>query len=326
MNFTAPEVPQAGERYMPESTETFAGGLAYILKTAIANSRPDISDAAGVCLTIIGIVILISIISAYTDTHISIIELAGVVSVSILIFSSANSMIHLGTQTVSEVSDYGKLFLPVLTGALAAQGGTATSAALYGGTVFFNALLATVISKCLIPLIYVYLSISIVSRATNEEMLGNLRSLSSKTATWCLKTILYVFTGYMTITGAVSGTTDAAALKAAKLTISGSVPVVGNILSDASEAVVVSAGVLKNAAGIYGLLAILSICIGPFIKIGIQYLMLKLTAAFCQMAGSKQTVGVLQDFASAMGLILAMVGTVCLLLLISTVCFMKGVG
>lgn len=74
---------------------------------------------------------------------------------------------------------------------------------------------------------------------------------------WSLKTILTVFTTYMTVTGVVSGTTDAAALKATKVTISSVVPVVGGILSDASEAVLVSAGLMKNAAGIYGILAVL---------------------------------------------------------------------
>ena len=130
----------------------------------------------------------------------------------------------------------------------------------------------------------------------------------------------------MTITGVVSGATDATTLKATKLTISGAVPVVGGILSDASEAVIVSAGVLKSAAGIYGLIAILAIWIGPFMRIGIHYIMLKFTASICDILGSCKTTELLKDFSSAMGLLLAMVGTQCLLLLISTVCFMKGVG
>jgi stage III sporulation protein AE len=143
---------------------------------------------------------------------------------------------------------------------------------------------------------------------------------------WGLKTILYIFTGYMGITGVVSGTTDAAALKAAKLTISGMVPVVGGILSDASESVLVGAGVMKTAAGMYGTLAMLAICAEPFLKIGVQYLMLKATAALCGIFGSKALSNLVQDFSSALGILLGMTGSACLMLLISTVCFMKGVG
>ena len=138
--------------------------------------------------------------------------------------------------------------------------------------------------------------------------------------------MLYIFSGYMGITGVVSGTADAAAVKAAKITISGAVPVVGGILSDASEAILVSAGIMKNAAGVYGLLAMLAICIGPFIRMGAQYLLLKITSAVCSVVGVQQAVDMINDFSGVMGFLLAMTGTVCLLLLISTVCFMKGVS
>ena len=130
----------------------------------------------------------------------------------------------------------------------------------------------------------------------------------------------------MGITGVVSGTTDAAALKATKLTISGVVPVIGNILSDASEAVLVSAGVMKQAAGVYGLIVTFAIWLSPFLKIGIQYLMLKLTASICDMFGDKNAVKLVHDFTGTLAILLAISGAMCLLSLISTVCFMKGMN
>ena len=157
-------------------------------------------------------------------------------------------------------------------------------------------------------------------------MLKKLRDFMRSAAVWGLKTMLYVYTGYITVTGVVSGTTDASLLKAAKLTISGAVPVVGGILSDASEAVLVSAGAVKNAIGLYGLFAVLAIWIGPFFRIGTHYLVLRFTGAVCAIIGSKRIADLIQDFATAMGFLLAMTGAVCLMLLISTVCFMRGVS
>ena len=130
----------------------------------------------------------------------------------------------------------------------------------------------------------------------------------------------------MGITGVIAGSADAATLKATKLTISGMVPVVGGILADASESVLVGAGLMKNAAGVYGLLAILSVCIGPFLKIGVQYLLLKLTAAICSVFDVKNSSKLVQDFSGTMGLLLGMTGSVCLLMMISIICFLKGVG
>jgi stage III sporulation protein AE len=232
----------------------------------------------------------------------------------------------LGVDTVREISEYGRLLLPVMTASMAAQGGVTTSAALYAGTAFFDALLSGIISSVIVPMLYVFLCLSVASCATGEEILGKLTGIIKWAMTWSLKIILYVFTGYMGITGVISGTTDAAAMKATKLTISGMVPVVGGILSDASESVLVGAGVMKSAVGMYGALALLAICAEPFLRIGIQYLLLKATGVVCEMFGSKQLTALIQNFCAAMGILLAMTGSVCLLLLISTVCFMKGVG
>ena len=129
----------------------------------------------------------------------------------------------------------------------------------------------------------------------------------------------------ITITGIISGTTDAAALKATKLTISGVVPVVGGIISDASDTILVSAGIVKNAAGVYGLLAILAIWIGPFLKIGVQYLLLKASAALCGGIAGDATSGLIKDFSGIMGILVAMIGTICLLFLVSIVCYLRGV-
>ena len=47
--------------------------------------------------------------------------------------------------------------------------------------------------------------------------------------------------GYLTASGAIAGSADAAAVKAAKMTISRAIPVVGGILSDAAETVLAGA-------------------------------------------------------------------------------------
>lgn len=320
----APEVPESGKELMPASQESFAEGLLEVLRDAMGYFRPDLKEAAGVCLGVIAAMMVVSVVRSLPGISGNTVDLVGTVIVATLLLRSADSLINLGTQTVSEISEYGKLLLPVMTTALAAQGGITSASALYAGTAFFDALLTSLISKVLTPMVYLFLALAVARGAVGEEMLDKLHGSVKWAMTWALKIILYVFTGYIGITGVVSGTTDAATLKAAKLTISGVVPVVGGILSDASEAVLVSAGTVKNAMGIYGLLAVLAVWLGPFIRIGTHYLMLKLTAGICGIFGSKRNTALIQDFSGAMGLVLAMTGAVCLMLMISTVCYMKG--
>lgn len=326
MEYTAPTAPSDALKLIPTESSGFAEDLWYVILSALPSVQPAVAEAIGLCAGIFGSVILVALLKTLPGRGAEVTELAAVLGVAAMLFGTTKSMVSLAAETVAELSEYGKLLLPVLAAALASQGGVTSSTALYTGTVVFDALLSSGIKNLLVPLVYIFLILSLAAGATGEGILNKLKDFVKWLVTWCLKMILYIFTGYISITGVVSGTTDAAALRATKLTVSGMVPVVGGILSDASEAVIVSAGVMKSAVGVYGLIAVIAIWITPFLQIGIQYLLLKLTAALCAMFACNAVNGLIQAFTAAMGLLLAMTGTVCVLLLISTVCFMKGVS
>ena len=246
------------------------------------------------------------------------------VVVGLLLLEPTNSLIGLGTKAITELCEYGKLMIPVMTTAIAAQGGVTTSAALYTGTIFIITFLSTFITRLIIPALYIYLCLCIAKIAVEQNTLKRAADFVKWLMTWSLKWVLYIFTGYISITGVISGTVDAATLKAAKIGISGAVPVVGNIFADATETILVSAGVMKNAAGIYGIFAVLAICVGPFTQIGAHYLLLKLTGTICGVFGHKPSAELIQDFSTGMGFALAMTSTAGMLLLVSLVCYMKG--
>lgn len=324
--FKAPSAPESAQQYMPYKSESFSDGLLYIFKKAVVAFLPELADASSVCLSVLAIVLLAGILSSFSESSAKILRLVVAVSIGLLLLEPTNSLISLGTKTVKELSEYGKLLLPVMTAAIAAQGGVSISSALYAGTVFFITLLTTFITTFVIPALYIYLCMSVANCALEQDMLKKIRDFIKWLLTWSLKWVLYIFTGYISITGVISGTVDASTLKAAKIGISGTVPIVGNILSDAAETVLVSAGVVKNAAGVYGMLAVFAICIGPFLQIGAHYLLLKLASAICALFGHKPSAALIQDFSTGMGFALAMTGTTCMLLLISLVCYMKGMG
>lgn len=326
LEITAPAVPESGSQNMPVDTDNFGNGISQLIRRGLQLLRPDLAEASRVSVSVIAAVMLVSILHTFSGPISTISDLAGSAAIAGGLLLTSNSMIQLGAQTVVEISEYGKLLLPVMTAALAAQGGVTTSTALFAGTAGFSALLGTLISRILVPGAYLYLALAVGNAALGEEILKKLRDLVKSVISWCLKTLLTTFTTYIGVTGVVSGTADSAALKAAKATVSTVVPVVGNILSGASEAMLVSAGLLKNAAGIYGIFAVLAIFLEPFLKILAHYWMLKLTAAVCSIFGSGRTASLAGDFSTAMGFLLAMTGSTCLMMLISTVCFMKGVG
>ena len=324
--YTAPEVPESATEYMPEDPETFGEGLWHIIKEGLAHLQPSLTEAGSACFSVIACILLASILKNFSDSSKNTVSIVTTLCVAFILLRCTNALINYGINTVEKLTEYGKLLLPVMTSALAAEGGLTSSTALYTGTALFNSLLASAMKSIIVPMLYIYLVLKVALRTVGNDILNNLHDLLKWLITWSIKIVLYVFTGYLGITGVVSGTTDAAALKATKLTISGVVPVVGNIISDASESILVSAGLVKNSIGIYGLLAVTAIWIGPFIRIGSQYLLLKATAALCGGFGAKEPVNLIKDFSEIMGFLVAMTGAVCILLLVSIICYMKGVG
>ena len=321
---TAPAVPRSGLEMMPEETGDFGNGVIQILQKAIQALQPDLRKSIQSCMEILFAALLLSVVPLLVKGSGKCTSVIAAVVILLLTFQNTDTLIGLSSGTVREICEYGKLLCLAMTTALAAQGAVTASASLYAGTSLFTALLGDLISSFYIPMVYFFLLFSAGNSALGEEYLKKLADSIKNFLSWLLKTLLIVFTTYMSITGVVTGTTDTAALKAAKVTISTAVPIVGGILSDASEAVLVSMQLMKNAAGIYGILAVLAVFISPFLKVGVQYLALKLSAALCSIFASKNICCLLNDVAAAMGLLLAMLAAACTMVLVSTVCFLRG--
>ena len=319
-----PEVPPSGRELMPEDTSDFSRGFSEILRKALSAAAPALTDAMHCSRTLLCAALILSVLKVFSHIPGPTVQIASAVIIAGQLLQRTDSFIRLAADTVTALSDYGKLLLPVMTTALAAQGGIGTSAALYAGTAAFDLILCGILPRFLVPMVYGFLLFATAFAALEQTVLKKMRDFLKWLITWSLKTLLTVYTAYLSITGIVSGTADAMALKAAKTTISAAVPVVGGILSNASEALLVSAGLIKNAAGIYGILAALAVFLGPFLRIGAHGLVLRLTAALCSLLGSKAAETLTEDFSTAMGLLLAMTAASCLMVLISTVCFLKG--
>ena len=320
----APEVPDDVQHLLPQEDTDFGSGLWSIIKEAIFQVQPQVASGIKLCLEVIGTILVLSLLQSFKGKSKSVVEFGGVLAVACILLNKSHSLVGMGMDTVWNISAYGKMLLPVMTAALAAQGGSITAASMYTATCLFDALLSSLISSVMIPLVYIYIVLCIMNAATGDALLSKVRNFTKWITTWCLKLILYVFTGYISISGIISGAADQTAIKAAKLTISGAIPVVGNILSDASETVLVSAGVVKNAVGTYGLLAVIAVTIIPFISIAVHYFLIKVTAVISSVFAPKTISDLVDDISGAMGLVLAMVGSVSLIQLISVVCFLKG--
>lgn len=224
----------------------------------------------------------------------------------------------LGASTIEDLSVFSRALLPTLAAATAASGSVTTATVQQVTTVFLVDVLVSLIRGLLVPLVYVYVGVLAASAALAESRLGVLAEGLKKAVTWCLTTALVLFTVYLSVSRVVTGSVDAASVKVARAAISGVVPVVGGIISDAAETVLAGAGMLKNTVGVFGMLGDSGQPAAyPFLQLGVQYLLYKLTAFAAGAVGAPGLHKLIDGLGGAFGLILGMTGSCALLLLIS---------
>ena len=253
-------------------------------------------------------------------------QLAGAFAITALCTKDVSSMIGLVRETVTKISDFTALLLPVLSSSLAASGGSVSAGALLAGGSFAMSLLTKLASGVLIPLVYVYILLSAAECATDGGGLGKIRALGGRALTLLMKGLCAVFTGYLSLSRVLTGSADTLALKAAQAAFSGMVPVVGSMLSDASESLLAGAGLIRSAAGAFGILAVFSMAIVPFLRLGAFYLALKLVGAIGDGAVMKPHAALMSNLASAMGYMLAIAASALWMSLVSAACFLKAVN
>ena len=247
------------------------------------------------------------------------IRLATTVCVTALAVSDVNSLMGLGRETLEKMSAFALTLMPAMTAASAAAGAPTAALARQGATLLFFNLLLEVTRGIILPLVLAYAAALAAQAALGNEGLKRVAGLLKWCATSLLSLLLSGFVLYLTVTGAVAGNADALAQKAAKTALSGMVPVVGGILSDAAETVVAGAGVVKGSLGVAGLLAVLCVCLGPFLRLGCHYLVYKLTAALASLVTTGPAANLLDAIGSAFALLMGTVAGGGLILYISLI-------
>ena len=247
------------------------------------------------------------------------VNIAGALAITALTMTDMAAMIGLGRETVGRMEALSGTLLPVMAVLTAATGGITAAAARQGATVLFSQLLITAMDRLLLPLIYAFVAVSCAHAAVGNPGLQKIAGLIRGAVSFLLTAMLLAFVGYLTATGAIAGSADAAAIKAAKLAISRAIPVVGGILADASESVLAGAGALRGTVGAAGLAVVLAICLAPFLRLGLQYLLYKLTGALCATVAQPRLSQLIDAIGSAFGLVLGMTGACALILLVSLV-------
>jgi len=330
---SAAEVPDELWDALPEGTEDIlqntdltatdplGGGVSQILQNLKEQAKSVLCQRMRSAVSILLVVLLCGAVDGFSQTAGAsgpkLVLAAGALSVTLLAAGSLESLIGMGGGVIESLNNFSRVLLPVLAAATAISGSVTTATVQQVITVLFTGLMLKLIEGLLLPLIYLYIGTLTAAACLPGGRLGNIAEALRKCITWVLCGALTAFTLYLSVAHIISGAADAAAVKMAKATVAGVVPVVGGIIAEAADTVLAGAGILKNTIGIFGTLAVLAACAWPFLHLGIQYLLYKLVGFLAGVIGSPELCKLIDGLGSAFGLVLGMTGASALLLLIS---------
>lgn len=255
-----------------------------------------------------------------------VVSLVGVLAIAAVAISDVDVMLGLGKNTIENITTFSNVLLPAVAAVTAATGAVTGAAVRQMTAVLFSDLLINLINRLLVPILYAYLAASVAQAALGNDGLKRFAAMLKWVVTTLLTTVMIAFVGYLTVSSVVAGSADALAVKATKFAISGAIPVVGGILSDAAETILSSAGVLRGTVGVFGTVTILSLCLLPVLRIAAHYLMYKLAAAVSGTMGASELGELTEQVGSAFGLMLGMTGACSLLVLVILVSSVTAVS
>ena len=324
------ELLREAEGYGVEETADLGAGIQGILDAGLEQLGGLVRRSLQTGVKLLAVVLLCSLAECAglegQKGGLRAVELAGALAVTALTVSDMTAMIGLGRETIERMDAFAGLLLPVMATLTAATGGVTGAAVRQGATVLFSDLLITAIHRVLVPLLYAYVAACCACAALGNEGLKKLAGLLKGVIAGVLTGGVVLFVGYLTASGAIAGSADAAAVKAAKMTISRAVPVVGGVLSDAAETVLAGAGVLRGTVGVVGTLVVLAICIVPFLQLAFHYLTYKGAAVLTGTVAGSGLSRLMDEIGGAFGLILGMTGSCALILLFSIVSAVSAVA
>lgn len=245
----------------------------------------------------------------------------------ILTVPSMESCIKNAAATLKSGSEFMLCYVPVFAGISAAAGNAASSLSYNAIVLLIAEVSVNIASDMLMPVISVCMAMNIIDAVNPTFSLSSVTGLMKKITSLFLGFGMTVFTGLLSIQSIVGASADTLGVKAAKFVVSNFVPVVGSAVADAYSTMRSGLGLLRGAAGAFGIIALCVTLLPPVLETLCLYLAMIAGEAAAEMFGVKELGTFFKGAASVLSLTAAVLACFGVMFVISTVILMAaGLG
>ena len=301
-------------------------GLERVVSFFADHFRDELSSALRPAASVLAIALLCGLLGSVPDkSELDYAQLGGCVAVSALSLANVRSAVSLASETLDTLSEYSRVLLPTLTTAALSAGALTSAGAKYAASALFSDVLLTGARELVLPAVCAVAATAAAGAALGTKQLQGAEKLLTWLGKSLLKYLTLAFTLWLSLTGVLSGSADAAAVKAARAAISTALPVVGRALSDASASLVAGVGMVRNAIGVFGMLAVLASVALPLLRLGLRCLLFRAAAALGGMLAGERMTRLLNSIGTVYAMLMGLVGTGAALLLLSVISLLRTV-
>ncbi|MBQ5777985.1 MAG: hypothetical protein IIV97_04115 [Oscillospiraceae bacterium] len=334
--YDAFDIPHIVESAPGESDIRFDEKISFSdgIRKILGDAKESISSMLGRGVRCVGIIMAVSFLCKCVESMIpgedsavkSSLSLLSAIAVTGAAAGSITSVMGMCREFIGGVDVFSKALLPSVAAAEAVCGLPGSATAKAAITLVFSDILISLINSVFLPLVYISVFASTANAAAKNSALQKISDFSSKIVSGSLKILLGAFVSYISVSGIITGGVDKAGLKVAQFALGTTVPIVGGAVSEAAETVIAGAAMMKNAIGVFGMLAILSAFVTPFAAMLVNYLSFKAASLVASPTLGGGISELSSRLADGFGLMLGMSATVATVILFAIIAAMRSVG
>lgn len=299
-----------------------------ILKSIINLIGKEVLDCTTVLGSILIIIVIHSILKSISEglENKSISQITYYVQyilIVTLIMKNFADVLQMVKTSIQSLVGFMNSLVPLLITLMLTTGNFASAGILEPIILFIITFIGNFITTILLPFVLISTALAIVSKVSSKIQIDKLSKFFNSIVVWILGVVLTLFVGVISVEGSLSSTVDGITAKTTKAAVSNFIPVVGKILGDAVDTVIGCSNILKNAVGIVGVIVVISICVGPIIKLAILMGLYYLTGALCQPIADEKIVKLLEEMGNTFKMLLAIMCSVSVMLIVGTTLVLK---
>lgn len=257
-------------------------------------------------------ILLIALFSAVCTNFIRVFENSQIADISFymmylligtLLIGAFAEMQALTVNTLKSLFRFVTLLLPAYVVTIVFSAGSVSALGFYELTLLSVHILQLLFIKMVLPLIQIYVVFLFFNQLTQEDLFSQASEFLKTLLEWILKTTTAILVGLQTIQCLVAPAVDTLKNSTAHRIVK-ALPGVGGLMDSAAETIAGSALVIKNAVGVAGMIAVLLICLLPFLKLGLSVLLFRLLCALLQPISEKRMVDCIRSFSDGVMLLM----------------------